>query len=161
MTRPRRPPLFWVGVGGGLGLLRPASGTWGSLLGLPLGAGLSMLPWWAAAAAWLALLGLAWASCRPTCESLGSKDPGQFVADEYAALAGVFAIVPFGWLSAALGFALFRLFDVWKPWPVRALDRMGGSAGVMLDDVAAAAYALAGLVLLGAVPESVLPPAGP
>ena len=147
---PARGGWFWVGVGGGLGLIRPAPGTWGSLLGLPLGWGLSLLPWWLAAVCWAALTAVAWASCGPVCRALGSKDPGPFVADEYAALAGVFVVVPFGWLSAALAFTFFRLFDIWKPWPVRTFDRMGGTAGVMLDDVAAAGYTLAVLWLLGA-----------
>ena len=153
---PGRGPAYWVGVGGGLGLLKPAPGTWGSLLGLPLG-------WWVASWEpllavmwWVFLLAAAWACCRPACEALGSKDPGAFVADEYAALAGVFLLVPFGvvpldWVTFAGAFGLFRLFDIWKPWPVSVFDRMGGAAGVMLDDVVAAIYAAAGLALLRTV----------
>ena len=148
---PGRGPGFWIGVGGGLGLLKPAPGTWGSLLGLPLGWGLSQLSPAVGAIAWLAMLAAAWASCRRTCEVLGSKDPGQFVADEYVALAGVYLLIPFDWRTAVAGFLLFRLFDIWKPWPVRALDRVGGTAGVMTDDLAAAGYALACLWLLGAM----------
>jgi phosphatidylglycerophosphatase A len=78
----------------------------------------------------------------------GREDPGFVVVDEVAgqwiALIGVRA----DWAHALLALALFRLFDIWKPWPVRLLERLPEGTGIMLDDVAAGALALAvGLVL--------------
>ena len=138
---PRRSLLFWIGVGFGLGLLRPAPGTWGSLLGLPLGWALSLLPLGGGLIVWVGLLGIGWMACETAAKALGAKDPGEIVVDEYLALAAIYLFVPPTALALILGFGLFRLFDIWKPWPVSALDRAGGTAGVMLDDVAAAGYA--------------------
>lgn len=78
----------------------------------------------------------------------GRGDPGFVVVDEVAgqwiALIGVRA----DWRHAVLALALFRLFDIWKPWPVRRLERLPGGWGIMLDDVAAGVLALAlGLLL--------------
>ena len=66
------------------------------------------------------------------------------VAGQWIALIGVRS----DWGHALLALALFRLFDIWKPWPVRALERLPGGAGIMLDDVAAGVLALGvGLVV--------------
>jgi phosphatidylglycerophosphatase A len=66
------------------------------------------------------------------------------VAGQWIALIGIRA----DWEHALLALALFRLFDIWKPWPVRRLERLPGGTGIMLDDVAAGALALAlGLLL--------------
>ncbi len=125
---------------GGVGFLRPAPGTWGSAVVLPVA--------WAgpAAAALLALLLLAlgmWALMRlPEAE----VDPGWVVIDEGAGMALALAAVPEPGWGVAVAFALFRLFDVWKPGPVGWLDRQKGPAGVMGDDIAAGA--MAGGVLL-------------
>jgi phosphatidylglycerophosphatase A len=57
-------------------------------------------------------------------------------------------MAPAGWLWMVLGFVLFRLFDIWKPWPIRLLDqRVGGGFGIMVDDLLAGIYA-AGLLQL-------------
>ncbi len=79
-------------------------------------------------------------------EKLGKADPGQIVADEFAGQAIVFAAV--GGLAAneicitaAVGFALFRLFDILKPWPIKKLEKFKGGWGVVADDLAAGAAA--------------------
>jgi phosphatidylglycerophosphatase A len=134
--------MKWVVSLGGVGFLRPAPGTWGSLAVLPV----ALLG--PAAAALLALLLLLvglWALRRlPEAD----QDPGWVVIDEGAGQAlALAALSPgFGWLGLALAFALFRLFDIWKPGPVRMLDRQKNPAGVMGDDIMAGA--MAGLVLL-------------
>jgi phosphatidylglycerophosphatase A len=69
------------------------------------------------------------------------------VYDEFAALTLVFVAVPLTVTTAVLGFLLFRLFDIWKPWPVRRLEQLPGGLGVMADDAGAAV--LAGAVLWG------------
>ena len=71
------------------------------------------------------------------------KDPGAIVWDEFVGLWIALAWLPDRWLWLVAGFALFRFFDILKPWPVSYLDRnVGGGLGIMLDDVAAGLYAL-------------------
>lgn len=153
---------------GGVGRLRPAPGTWGSLGALGLAAGLLAL-----GGAWLLLaatlgaipLGL-WAAGRVIAEG-GDADPPSVVIDEVAgqwiallpvafgaarADVSVFALWP-GWIAA---FVLFRLFDVWKPGPVGRADRRGDALGLMLDDVVAGAFAALGVVALGALAHAPL-----
>ena len=129
---------------GGVGLLRPAPGTWGSAVVLPL-ALLGPLPCLVLAAA-VAGLGV-WAIRRL---APGVHDPGWVVVDEAAgmllALAAVPADAPWPWVLAA--FLLFRLFDVAKCGPVGWADRRRGPVWVVLDDIIAGAMAAA--VLLGA-----------
>ncbi len=139
--------LSWFG----LGLIGKAPGTLGSLGSIPLAAALVLLagPWLLTAAA----AGVFIAGWRLSTLQLrdvpDTKDPQWIVIDEVAAQWAVLAAVPFNVFWYAAGFAAFRLFDIWKPWPVRWADRkVVGGLGVMLDDVLAAAYAIA--VLLGA-----------
>lgn len=138
--------LSWFG----LGLIGKAPGTLGSLGSIPLAAALVLLagPWllWAAAAAVFAAGW--WLSIQHLRDVPNTKDPQWIVIDEVAAQWAVLAAVPFNVLWYAAAFGLFRLFDIWKPWPVRWADRaIKGGLGVMLDDALAAAYAVA--VLLG------------
>ena len=144
----------WIATVGGVGLLRPAPGTWGSAAALPLAWALHGLGGWIALALGIAtLLPLgAWAVGR-----MGAGDAPEAVIDEVAgqwiallpvsygaifADADILALWP-GWIAA---FAAFRLFDVWKPGPVGYFDRRHTPWGVMLDDVAAGV--LAALVVI-------------
>lgn len=139
----RRPegmqPMRFIASLGGIGHLRPAPGTWGSLAVLPLG----LLPPWVALLAALIFTGLGyWALTRlPEAAS----DPGWVVVDEAAGQSLALAAVT-GWLGLLLAFALFRLLDITKPGPVGWADRQKGPLGVMGDDIIAGA--LAGLILL-------------
>jgi len=73
---------------------------------------------------------------------LKQKDPGQIVIDEIAGLAVTFAGLPFNLKTVLAGFIIFRAFDILKPFPIRVLEkRVGGGAGVVLDDVLAGVYA--------------------
>ena len=77
------------------------------------------------------------------------KDPGAIVWDEFVGMWITLIFVPEGWYFLILGFLLFRLFDIVKPWPVNYLDRqISGGLGIMVDDVAAGLYAFASLQLL-------------
>ena len=79
----------------------------------------------------------------------GAKDPGFIVVDEVAPQWLVLAATPLDWRAYLAAFLLFRVFDIAKPWPVRAIERrVAGGLGIMLDDVAAALYAIL-LLLLG------------
>ncbi len=87
--------------------------------------------------------------CAVTGRDLGEVDHGGIVWDEIVAFWGVLAMTPpgIGWL--VLAFALFRLFDIWKPFPIGWLDRrIKNAVGVMLDDVLAAVYAVLVLKLV-------------
>lgn len=133
----------------GVGHLRPAPGTWGSLVALAPGAALLALggPLLVGAAA----LALAWAGWRAVSAlpaDTQANDAGWIVVDEAAgqwlALAGLATLSLTG-LAAA--FLLFRALDILKPWPVSWADRRKDALGIMLDDLVAGA--LAGAIILG------------
>jgi phosphatidylglycerophosphatase A len=140
---------------GGVGRLRPAPGTWGSAVVLPVAL---LGPAWCF---WLAVLltvaGL-WATHRLLGEDTNA-DPGWVVVDEGAGQLLALAALPAGTgaRGVILAFLLFRLFDITKPGPVGWADRQHGARGVMLDDVVAGALAALLILLLRAVlPEGVL-----
>ncbi|CAA7626110.1 phosphatidylglycerophosphatase A [Magnetospirillum sp. SS-4] len=137
----------------GAGLLPRAPGTWGSLAALPFAWGLAALggPALLLAAATACFLVGWWASAVYVART-AAEDPGEIVIDEVAGQWLVLCAAPLDPLAYLAGFALFRLFDVWKPWPVRwADDRIGGGLGVMLDDILAGLYGLAGMAVFLAV----------
>jgi phosphatidylglycerophosphatase A len=81
---------------------------------------------------------------------LGRPDPGRVVVDEVCGQLIAVAFLPGAWVPAGIAFALFRFFDIIKPWPIRGLERLPGGWGIMADDVAAglAAAIVARLTLL-------------
>jgi phosphatidylglycerophosphatase A len=128
----------------GAGLLPKAPGTWGSAAALPFAWGLAAAGGWRAlVAASLVCFLVGWWASAVYVRRTGADDPGEVVIDEVAGQWLVLAAAPLDPISYVVGFALFRLFDVWKPWPVRwADDRIGGGLGVMVDDILAAVYGL-------------------
>ena len=79
---------------------------------------------------------------------LGVHDHSGIVWDEFAGFFITMIAAPQGWQWIVLGFALFRLFDIWKPWPIHIIDnKVQGGVGIMLDDVIAGVYALVVLQL--------------
>ena len=146
-------PAHFLALGFGSGLAPKAPGTVGTLAAFPLYWLLVGHPfYWLWIAAFL-VVGV-WA-CEVTGRNLGVPDHGGMVWDEIAAFLMVLPFAPvtqFGAMIAfGLAFALFRLFDIWKPFPIGWLDaRVPGGLGVMLDDVLAAAYAIVCLLGLAA-----------
>ena len=140
-------PVHFLAFGFGSGLAPFAPGTFGSLPGV--------LFFWLTLdfgpyvqfgiAAVLVLLGVA--ICGESARRLGIHDHGGIVWDEIAGMYITLLAAPLtltGWL---LAFVLFRVMDIVKPWPIRDLDhRLKGGLGIMLDDLAAALYAI---ILLG------------
>ena len=139
----------------GAGLLKPGPGTYGSVAALAL--------WFAAAhalhpaptslaiattiAALLAtLIGIPAATI--VAHESGREDPGHVVIDEVAGQLFALILCPPDWKHALLALMLFRLFDIWKPWPIRKLEALPGGTGIMLDDVAAGLAALASSCIL-------------
>lgn len=118
-----------------------APGTVGSLGGLALAWGLHWAPTPLDNLLIIAIVLVGIPICDRAAKLLGKQDPGQVVFDEIAAIPILFVVNPLTWLTAILGFLWFRLFDVWKPWPASALEKLPGGLGIMADDLAAAIYA--------------------
>jgi len=137
-------PAHGVALGFGSGLLRPAPGTWGTLAGW--GAFVAMDEWLSPAAWAIVILSttLIGALCaQRTGTDLGQPDHGAIVIDEIVAIWIVLLLLPSTLSAQALGFLAFRLFDILKPPPIRALDRRWKNGfGVMADDLIAAFYTL-------------------
>lgn len=140
-------PVHFLAFGFGTGLAPWAPGTVGSIPGmllawLTLGFG-SYVQFGIAAALFIAGIWI----CGTSATRLGVHDHGGIVWDEICGMYVTLLLAPPTVLGWAAGFVLFRLFDIVKPWPIRDLDhRLGGGLGIMLDDLAAALYAL---ILLG------------
>jgi phosphatidylglycerophosphatase A len=143
-------PVHILAFGFGTGLSPVAPGTVGSLVGVAfawLSRDLGLLPQLAIAAA-IIVAGI-WI-CGESARRIGVHDHGGIVWDEIAGMYVTLLVAPPTLVGWGLGFALFRLFDILKPWPIRDLDhRLGGGVGIMLDDLAAALYALILLALYG------------
>lgn len=142
-----RDPVQLLALGFGSGLVPRAPGTAGSLLGL--GAALLAAQWgaWIAAAITVVVVVAGVWICGEGARRLGVHDHPAIVWDEIAGMMIAMLAAPRGWGWAALAFALFRGFDIIKPWPIREIDHaMRSGAGIMLDDVMAGI--LAALVLL-------------
>lgn len=141
--------MLLLAFGFGSGLAPRAPGTWGSLTALALSPLLLMLP---VALAW-GLLAIAVVGgillCDAASRRLGVDDHPGIVWDEFVGLWLTLLLAPAGWLFGILGFSLFRILDIVKPWPIRWLDRRcKGGFGVMIDDLVAG---LAAGMLLQAV----------
>jgi phosphatidylglycerophosphatase A len=153
---------------GGVGHLRPAPGTWGSLAGLVLGWALASITGWIGLLIGTVIVFYVgrWATDMVT-RGTDNHDPSEVVVDE---VAGQWvALLPVaigasmsnsalldlwpGWIAA---FALFRLFDIKKPWIVGHYDRMDTPHGVMMDDICAGAMAAVGVVALAAAAHLVM-----
>ena len=163
---PRKPRLsLFFATACGAGYLPKAPGTWGSLVGVATYCALIsiyarpaldlylhdvyyVIVGWPAVpivALVLAFLGVVTAS--RVAKFTGKKDPQFVVIDEVSGqfLAYFLALVPLNWKYLALGFILFRLFDIWKPFPARQSESLPGGWGIMADDWIAAIYAAIGI----------------
>jgi phosphatidylglycerophosphatase A len=143
-----RHPAGWIASGFGSGLAPVAPGTFGTLAALLPWLALRelALPFYALAVLAAFALGV-WAS-NWVIRTIKVQDPSVVVWDEFVGLWITLAAAPTGWPWIVAGFALFRLFDIWKPWPVRWADReVKGGLGAMLDDALAGLYALLALQL--------------
>jgi phosphatidylglycerophosphatase A len=144
LARVLHDPVLILAFAGGAGCLRPAPGTWGTLVGVPFAMIAALLPAPLGLAMVLVLLVGAVGVCGAAARRLGVHDHSGIVLDEIAAFVALGPFLPptvAGWVA---GFAAFRLFDALKPWPIRAVDRrVHGGFGIVLDDVLAALAALA------------------
>lgn len=152
-------PEHCIAFGFGAGLAPVAPGTFGTLAGLPFWLAFMHLPlpYYLLALALLFAFGC-WV-CGESARLLGVHDYGGIVFDEIvgllvACLPLLVFTPPHGWLWLTVAFALFRFFDIRKPWPIRWLDRrVEGGFGIMVDDVVAGVYAaLCMLIALALLP---------
>jgi phosphatidylglycerophosphatase A len=137
----------------GAGRLHPGPGTWASGATILLWWGLTRwitVSWQTPAAILLALLAILVGipAATRTARAAGREDPGFVVIDEVAGQLITLVAVPISWKTLVLGFILFRGFDIVKPPPVRALERLPEGTGIVIDDVGAGLYALALMQLL-------------
>ncbi len=137
-----RDPFLLVAFGFGSGLSPKAPGTAGTLLAIPIYLMLTNLDLsiYIAFVVIASIVGI-WI-CNKASQRLGVHDHGGIVWDEIVGFWITMAGIPASLLSVTLGFLLFRLFDILKPWPIGLIDRqVGGGLGIMLDDIAAGAMA--------------------
>ena len=149
--------IYSLGVGLGSGLSPKAPGTAGSLLVLVLVPLWVWLGFYASVAVIIVMSVVGIWICGRTAEIMQVHDDGRIVWDEFAGqsitLLPLLLLNQVHWWSVLLAFGLFRLFDIWKPWPIGYADRqMQGGLGIMLDDILAgiiAAVVLYGALILG------------
>jgi len=144
-----RDPVHLLALGFGSGLSPVAPGTCGTLVALPLAYALTLLPIAAAGTAVAVfVLGGIWI-CGESARRLGTHDHPGIVWDEIAAMCLLAILAPSGAIWLGSGFALFRVLDIAKPWPIRDLDHsLRGGLGIMLDDLVAAVLAAFALRLI-------------
>ena len=144
--------ITFCGVGFGSGLMPKAPGTFGSAFAL------LFIPIWISLGFYGSILAILIMSligiyiCGKTANIMGVHDDGRIVWDEFAGQSITFLPLIYlgqmNWIWVLVGFALFRLFDVWKPWPIRVIDRqVGGGFGIMFDDIIAGIWAAICIIL--------------
>jgi len=139
-----RNPIHFKPCGFGTGAAAYAKGTWGTLVGIPFYIMMSDLsPLMYIAICFVMYVFGVWL-CGRTAQDFNVHDHPGIVWDEVVGYLVTMIAVPFAWHWVILGFILFRIFDIAKPWPIKAIDRgVEGGTGIMLDDVLAGLFALA------------------
>jgi phosphatidylglycerophosphatase A len=136
-----RPLILFFASNAGLGYAPFASGTVGTLAGIPLFFLFAGWPWWLYLITWLGLLFFSFWAAGEAGKIYGVVDDGRIVIDELVGYLLTVAFLPWSWSTALVGFFWFRFFDILKPPPARWFDRkMKNGVGVVLDDVAAGVY---------------------
>jgi phosphatidylglycerophosphatase A len=144
-----RNPIHFVACGFGSGAMPVAPGTFGTLAAIPVYLLMQPLPMmlYILLTAILFIVGV-WL-CHSTARDFGVADHGGIVWDEIVGFLVTMVAAPAGWQWIGVGFILFRLFDIIKPWPISWIDkRIHGGLGIMMDDVLAGVYAYVCLQLI-------------
>lgn len=143
-----KDPLLFLAFGFGSGLVKKMPGTFGTLAAVPLYLLLQPTGLLIYTLSTLLAVVAGVYICDQAAKKLQVHDYGGIVWDEVAGLLITLWGVPLSWQNLLLGFALFRLFDIFKPWPIRWLDsHVEGGLGIMLDDVLAGIFAAICLML--------------
>ena len=142
-------PAHFFSLGFGSGLAPKAPGTFGTIIGLPLFWLISSYGFSIKLTIIATLFVLGIYCCDKTGKALGVADHGAIVWDEIVAMMLVLVFAPLTWLGWLVAFCLFRLFDIWKPFPISYFDaKLKNGFGVMFDDLLAAIYAIICVLLL-------------
>lgn len=144
-----KKPSCFLAYGFGAGLSPKAPGTVGTLVAIPLYWVMQSWPLWLYLTAILVgfIAGI-WI-CQQAVNWLKKEDPSAVVWDEIVGFWVTMIAAPAGWQWIVVGFVFFRLFDIWKPWPISVADqKLHGGFGIMLDDILAGVFALICLQLL-------------
>ncbi len=141
-------PIHYLSCGLGSGLLPFMPGTWGSLMAIPFFYLMVHLHWWQYASCLVLAFGLGVWLCDFSEKAFRQKDHSSIVWDEMLGMWITLYHTPFHLNTLVVGFILFRIFDIFKPWPINYLQRVApGGLGIMLDDAAAGVIAWALLQL--------------
>ena len=145
-----RSPAVWLATGLGVGLAPRAPGTFGTLLAVPLAWGMQVWAWqWQLLLVLALVLPAVWL-CQRASRVMGASDPQAIVLDEVLGFLLACIALPAGWIWLVVAFALFRIFDIGKPWPVGMVERrLSGGLGIVADDLVAGG--LCWLLIQGAV----------
>jgi len=137
-------PVHFLALGFGSGLSPKAPGTFGTLAAVPIFLLLSLAPSiiYLLSVFLVCVFGIY--ICGRTAKDIGVHDHGAIVWDEIAGYLITMLFIPISWQSILVGFLLFRIFDIVKPWPISYIDKnMHGGLGIMFDDIIAGFMALA------------------
>jgi len=131
-------PLHFIAFGFGSGAMPVAPGTFGTLVGIPFYLAMQSLPPLHYFLITVAAILISIWICHKVSRDIGVHDHPGMSLDEIIGFLVTMFLAPHGWLWIGLGFLLFRLFDIWKPWPIGYIDdKVSGGLGVILDDVIA------------------------
>jgi len=142
-------PIHFLALGFGSGLLPKAPGTYGTLAAIPLYLLLAptTMTIYLAIVIVMSIAGIY--ICGKAAKDSGVHDHGAIVWDEIVGFLITMFMVPLSWKSVVVGFILFRLFDIFKPWPISFVDKnLHGGLGIMVDDILAGFAALACMHLI-------------
>lgn len=132
-------PRYFIAFGFGSGLLPIAPGTWGTLAAIPVYLIIAHCSWWIYLTLTFAAFILGVVVSQKVSADIGLHDYSGIVWDEFVGYWLTMFLAPVGIFWMLLGFLLFRIFDIWKPNPIRWVDnKVQAGLGIMLDDVLAA-----------------------
>jgi phosphatidylglycerophosphatase A len=130
--------ILFLASGCGIGFLPKGAGTFGTFLGIPLAYGISLLSRPNAALATLLMIIFSILIAHNAEKTLEKKDPSMVVVDEIAGMLVTLSGLGIDWTVIVLGFILFRILDIFKPFPISWLDqKLSGGVGIVADDIAA------------------------
>jgi phosphatidylglycerophosphatase A len=138
-----KQPVQFLALGFGSGLVPKAPGTFGTLAAIPLFLFLALLTplSYFVIVVLMSITGIY--ICGKAADDVGVHDHPAIVWDEFIGYFITMFMVPVSWQSVLVGFLLFRLFDIFKPWPISFIDKnMSGGLGIMFDDILAGIFAL-------------------
>ncbi|WP_062267721.1 phosphatidylglycerophosphatase A [Endozoicomonas arenosclerae] len=142
-------PVHFFAFGLGSGLSPVAPGTFGTVAAIPFYLLFQYLPLWNYLLVLLVSIVLGIWLCGKASKDLGVHDHPGIVWDEFVGYWITMLMAPSGWEWILVGFILFRIFDIWKPWPIGWLDKkVHGGLGIMIDDIIAGIFALISLQVI-------------